>query len=497
MISYIKSLASYNHLHILEEATVKKIASLILVFLLLLSFAACGSDDNSSSRDNNSIQSPSPSPSPSPSLSPSPPTSSFVSPDSETRAPPSASPLQEAEPESSVWEIVDIVDDFGDKTGDSCIVGTFLGSFSNTATSDSDLTVNVIIYPLGDPVTIDGQYANKPVVMFIRLLEYGTVPATYLESDLEAVRYLGYVATVKTRVAGVDASYEFTGSPPNGDFKFQGDGGIFRDLHDGNDVNTIIDIGSSKYKFVMNCEGFASRYDEKYGAPDGLIGQTASIEGEVTHVIENDMGYRLVFDESGVSDVFRSGLMVQFFFGAYDPASPQAKVMCGDTVTISGQVASYGLTSVDIENPSLTARDSYNAPLNVDGTSIGSLSGVFLFQKTGTGSSSDNCFLTLNGSTATFTFIQSSEKDFIAPSAEKAMSLYSSATPKAVVSGEVSFNTDDCRFSFSGRDEINNENDGAFSFEFTNDGVSLLGVLNGTPLHTAYPGYNKDYAKVG
>ena len=69
------------------------------------------------------------------------------------------------------WEIGYYVDDFGDKTNDSYVIGTFTGTFSNSATSGSRLTVYVYL----DPV--------YPSITQIRLLEYGSSKATFLSSE--------------------------------------------------------------------------------------------------------------------------------------------------------------------------------------------------------------------------------------------------------------------------------------------------------------------------
>lgn len=45
--------------------------------------------------------------------------------------------------EKSKWEIVDIVDEFGDPTGKKSILGLFKGKMSNSATNNADLTVKV------------------------------------------------------------------------------------------------------------------------------------------------------------------------------------------------------------------------------------------------------------------------------------------------------------------------------------------------------------------
>lgn len=64
----------------------------------------------------------------------------------------------------STWKMTYAVDEFGDKTGDIDIVATVYGKFSNTATTDSDLKVEII----HDPTDTRGGYAY----FTIRLYEY-------------------------------------------------------------------------------------------------------------------------------------------------------------------------------------------------------------------------------------------------------------------------------------------------------------------------------------
>ena len=71
----------------------------------------------------------------------------------------------------SHWEIGYYVDDFGDETSDAYVMGKFFGTFSNSATRSSDLTV--LIYLNND----------SPNTTQIRLLEYGYHKATFSSLD--------------------------------------------------------------------------------------------------------------------------------------------------------------------------------------------------------------------------------------------------------------------------------------------------------------------------
>jgi hypothetical protein len=59
------------------------------------------------------------------------------------------------------WETVEIVDEFGDPTGDSVKRIFANGTFSNSATANSDLIAKVVDY--GDAITIDlYEYSSPP-----------------------------------------------------------------------------------------------------------------------------------------------------------------------------------------------------------------------------------------------------------------------------------------------------------------------------------------------
>lgn len=82
---------------------------------------------------------------------------------------PSPAPSPTLEP--SNWGIKSSVDKFGDDTGHPYVLGSFQGTFSNSATMGSDLKVYVF-------------YVPNPGWFIFRLFEYGNSPITLYTSDV-------------------------------------------------------------------------------------------------------------------------------------------------------------------------------------------------------------------------------------------------------------------------------------------------------------------------
>lgn len=148
----------------------------------------------------------------------------------------------------STWNIKYTTDEFGDVTEDSVSVveGLFEGSFSNTATSDGDLTA-VVAFEKKD------EYNHY--MALIDLKEYNSTNATYLSSD-----------TIKFKMKVGDKIIEdiMAGSPPNGslclgtaEYSWGGDF-LYNALYEGEDVRCIITIGSSEYHFTVTSDNFNS-----------------------------------------------------------------------------------------------------------------------------------------------------------------------------------------------------------------------------------------------
>lgn len=144
--------------------------------------------------------------------------------------------------ETFSWRIDNYVDEFGDPTDKEFIRCASLGSFSNTATSDSDLSV--IVY-----------YDMAEEVFSFRLLEYGDRHATYFENE-------DCIIKIKDPDGAIHEGMLF-GTAPNGDlFLTRGRtenwmlaDNLYDSLCNGEDVRCIIEIGSSKYNFTIHGDG--------------------------------------------------------------------------------------------------------------------------------------------------------------------------------------------------------------------------------------------------
>ena len=174
------------------------------------------------------------------------------------------------------WENTEVVDEFGDATGESAIRSVVSGTFSNTATAESDLTVVAFITMGGpayssdfisDNATLISNTLTYPTSAYnvqFRLLEYDKTPATHLKSDN---------MILKTKVGEDVEEYILIGNEDNSDLLvnpvimgktgFERNGELLlKDLYEGNDVRCIVEIGSSKYKFTLEAGNFQKIIDE-------------------------------------------------------------------------------------------------------------------------------------------------------------------------------------------------------------------------------------------
>lgn len=174
------------------------------------------------------------------------------------------------------WENTEVVDEFGDATGESAIRSVVSGTFSNTATAESNLTVvasitmGVPAYSsdfISDNATLIRNTLTYPTSAYnvqFRLLEYDKTPATHLKSDN---------MILKTKVGEDVEEYILIGNEDNSDLLvnpvimgvtgFERNGELLlKDLYEGNDVRCIVEIGSSKYKFTLEAGNFQKIIDE-------------------------------------------------------------------------------------------------------------------------------------------------------------------------------------------------------------------------------------------
>lgn len=166
-------------------------------------------------------------------------------------------PTEEATPmkPSSNWELDYIVDEFGDATEDVCLRGVFSGSFSNTATPDSNLEVVVFFTPATSNEEMMSSFS-------FRLFEYGDYVTTY--NDNENIM-------IKMKIGKEIFEDVLIGMPPKGDLylisTLNNQSEFLFTLYDAlianeQDIKCIIEIDSSKYSFEINGDGFSEAMEE-------------------------------------------------------------------------------------------------------------------------------------------------------------------------------------------------------------------------------------------
>lgn len=153
-------------------------------------------------------------------------------------------------PELQIWELDKMVDDFGDEIDKTYLRKIFTGTFSNTATMNSDLTAIVFMTPAVSNEEMISSFA-------FRLLEYNDTPATYTSGD-ELV--------IKVKVGDTIYTDQLEGSVPNGDLKLNNGLNhysevykhIYNTMLKEEDVRCIIEVGSSEYNFTIEGAGFVN-----------------------------------------------------------------------------------------------------------------------------------------------------------------------------------------------------------------------------------------------
>ena len=157
-----------------------------------------------------------------------------------------------SENNNSTWSIKETVDEFGDITENSVSVisGTFNGTFSNTATADSELTVIV---------SFSKKSGLNHYIVGFDLKEYNNTNATFVSGDSKKF---------KMKKDDKITTMNLNGESPNGtlylgteDYTWSGDL-VFNELLNGNDVRCIIEIGSSQYNFTIISDNLRALCDK-------------------------------------------------------------------------------------------------------------------------------------------------------------------------------------------------------------------------------------------
>lgn len=235
--------------------------------------------------------------------------------------------------EESDWEIDYYVDDFGDPTDTAFVRGIFSGTFSNTATSASDLTVVVFYDPAND-------------IFSFRLLEYDRVRATYSASEEDEIVF-------KIKTGDTISEGTLKGVAPNEDLYLGGGDDtdtmlrrillsmlIKNILKTGLDVRCIIEIGSAKYNFKMTGTGFDDRLTE-LGIEDDVDDESAEgSEGIETEPEEAaDSASLQVTPDSGTVTINGSNVIIRSGPGSDYEIITAAKK--GDSFPVTGKCGEW------------------------------------------------------------------------------------------------------------------------------------------------------------
>ena len=146
---------------------------------------------------------------------------------------------------SGDWFVGETVAEFGDSTGSTFCYTTCMGTFTNSATSGSDLAAGVY-------------YVSSRQVFLFRLLEYNKTDATYLSNaDI----------SIKCKVDEYVFDDTLLGDAPNGYLILPSNNNSYKKIYDylieGKEIRTVIYIDNSKYSFAISGNGFKDALSEQ------------------------------------------------------------------------------------------------------------------------------------------------------------------------------------------------------------------------------------------
>lgn len=137
----------------------------------------------------------------------------------------------------SPWELVRSVDEFGDPTGNTILMANLKGTFSNTATTSSDLDVYVFY---------------KSSSMSFRLVEYGFSPANYRSMLTVKIKVDDTITTDYVDNRLTSDGFFLLGAHSNPEIYSE----LYNALINGKKVKFVITSGSSTYSFTLKGKGF-------------------------------------------------------------------------------------------------------------------------------------------------------------------------------------------------------------------------------------------------
>lgn len=147
-----------------------------------------------------------------------------------------------------VWRISAETDDFGDvvEGGTPHINQMFIGTFSNTATAESEFAGGINIIWDNNKMDYTARFA---------IMEYGDNPMTYTSKSGMTLKIKGGDGTIH--------EYGLEGIPPKGALKYDNANRLVFDLlQETGMVRCILEVESSRYDFELNCANFAEVFYE-------------------------------------------------------------------------------------------------------------------------------------------------------------------------------------------------------------------------------------------
>ena len=199
--------------------------------------------------------------------------------------------------ESGDWAVDEYVDDFGDGIGVKYLRSVSEGTFSNSATTGSELMAVTFFDPDSEEFSFRLAEYNKSIATYldhddIRLLFkfddaiethflMGNAPNGNLDLSVEKESSLAqeYLDNVSSSPEDFDMSaFTMAGLiTGNSAEAYSGYNRLYRNLSDDNDARCVIYIGNSKYSFTISAEGFNEAVsiwnEDKYQQAEKLLAE--------------------------------------------------------------------------------------------------------------------------------------------------------------------------------------------------------------------------------
>jgi hypothetical protein len=178
--------------------------------------------------------------------------------------------------QSDVWEVVEIVDEFGDKTGDKRLAYQTSGTFTNSATRNSDLDVMLLV--------------DNPRGVNIIVFEYGRYRVE-LNGGLFTYK-IGDTRIEHVPIKGKHDSVRLQGRIDPRDEKTS----LFYLLKQGGLIKFSVYEEGSTYRFDVNADGFLKLLSEVFTNTDSYLSFYYEVPGINNKLIEVEFTLNFKWD---------------------------------------------------------------------------------------------------------------------------------------------------------------------------------------------------------